>query len=335
MTRKNATSQKKPPFPGEKVMPPQRKAAPTGRKKKRRKTMLSKTSKAPPEDFREVAAKNNLSPSVSAAALVKQIRTVNTMSPDGKEEHTPCLEEIRSALLGKIEKVQGGDMGAARSYATTCIGGSVTLAQRVDRSGGAGQGELMNFGRISGRRKVLPPVCRSLMIALAVVAVAASPCLVVAGESASDMAAGGDHEAAKEHGESDHHKNHVALLAGFTEAEEHHGEQGAPDFTIGIDYERRLSKVFGIGVLADWVIEDNREYMVGIPIFLHAGRHAKFELAPAVRHLTHSGENQFVFRTGFLWDFHVGKISIAPAVFYDFSEGQDFFAFGLGFGKGF
>jgi hypothetical protein len=174
-----------------------------------------------------------------------------------------------------------------------------------------------------------------LIIALAVVAVAASPCLVTAGESESDTAASGDHEAAKEHGESDHHMNHVAFFAGFTEAEEHHGDQGAPDFTIGIDYERRLSKVFGIGVLADWVIENNREYMVGIPIFLHAGRHAKFELAPAVRHVSHSGENQFVFRTGLHWDFHVGKMSLTPAVFYDFSEGQDFFVFGLGVGKGF
>jgi hypothetical protein len=193
----------------------------------------------------------------------------------------------------------------------------------------------VNFGRKRRRRRASPTVCRALLIALSLIAVAAAPGLVAAQESGRHEASSVNHEAAKEHGENDHHKNHVAFVVGFIEAEEHHGEKGASDFTIGIDYERRLSKVFGIGVLADWVIEGNREYMVGIPLFLHAGRHAKFELAPAVRHLTHSGENQFVFRTAFLWDFHVGKMSISPGVFYDFSEGQDFLAFGLGFGTGF
>jgi hypothetical protein len=61
----------------------------------------------------------------------------------------------------------------------------------------------------------------------------------------------------------------------------------------------------------------------------------KFELAPGISHLSPSGENQFVFRTGFLWDFPVGKMTLTPAVFYDFTEGQDFFNLGLGFGTGF
>jgi hypothetical protein len=30
-----------------------------------------------------------------------------------------------------------------------------------------------------------------------------------------------------------------------------------------------------------------------------------------------------VFRTGFLWDFYVGKITLSPTIFYDFTEGQD------------
>jgi hypothetical protein len=193
----------------------------------------------------------------------------------------------------------------------------------------------MNFARKRRRRRFSPAVCRLLIVALSLIALVAAPGLVVAGESESETASSGDHEAAKEHGEKGHHKNHVAFFVGSVEAEEHHGEKGDRDFAIGIDYERRLSKVFGIGVLADWVIEGNREYMIGIPLFLHAGRHAKFELAPAISHLSHSGENQFVFRTGFLWDFPVGKMTLTPAVFYDFTEGQDFFIFGLGVGTGF
>ena len=44
-----------------------------------------------------------------------------------------------SSLGGQTPCARDNGLGAARSYATTCIGGSVTLAQKVDRSGGAGQ----------------------------------------------------------------------------------------------------------------------------------------------------------------------------------------------------
>ena len=150
------------------------------------------------------------------------------------------------------------------------------------------------------RINVLPTLCRSLIVALSLVAVAAAPGLVAAQESGLHEASSGNHEAAKEHGENDHHKNHVAFFVGSTEAEEHHGEKGDRDFTIGIDYERRLSKIFGIGVLADWVIEGDREYIVGIPLFLRAGKHAIFQLAPAYHRLSHSGDEGFLFRTGFM-----------------------------------
>ena len=159
------------------------------------------------------------------------------------------------------------------------------------------------------------------------------------GDEASQEARGQeaveDHEADEGHGEAHHHKNHIAFFVGSTEAEEHHGEKGDRDFTIGLDYERRLSRVVGIGGLVDWVVEGNREYLIGVPVFLHVGKHAKFELAPAFQHLTEADENSFVFRTGFHWDFFVGQISLSPAVFYDFTEEQDFFVFGLSIGTGF
>jgi hypothetical protein len=75
--------------------------------------------------------------------------------------------------------------------------------------------------------------------------------------------------------------------------------------------------------------------LIGIPLFLHTGRHAKFQLAPAFRHITHSEENDFVFRTGFLWDLPVGKMTLTPGIWYDIAEGQDLFIFGVGVGTGF
>jgi hypothetical protein len=95
-------------------MTPTRKAAPKARKKKR--TVPARTPRVPPspgkvdEEFRELAAETNLSPSLSAAVLIKRTRDVRTMSPDGESVHIPSLEEVRSALLGKIKNIQDGDM---------------------------------------------------------------------------------------------------------------------------------------------------------------------------------------------------------------------------------
>lgn len=149
----------------------------------------------------------------------------------------------------------------------------------------------------------------------------------------------GEHGQAEGHAgespEGHHHRNHLSFFIGSTEAEEHHGEQEDPDFTIGLDYERRLSKVFGIGVLVDFVVEGKREYMIGVPVFLHAGERAKFQVAPGFHHLSHTGENELVLRTGFMWEFPVGGIALSPTFFYDIVDGQNFIVLGVTVGKGF
>ena len=144
-----------------------------------------------------------------------------------------------------------------------------------------------------------------------------------------------EYAAGEAHGSEHHHKNHIAFFVGSTEAEEHHGEKEDRDFTLGVDYERRLNSVVGIGGLFDWVVEGRREYLVGVPLFLHAGKHAKFQLAPCYQRIRETGDNAFVFRTGFMWDFFVGKVSLSPTVLYDLTEEQDFLVFGLTVGKGF
>jgi len=193
----------------------------------------------------------------------------------------------------------------------------------------------MNIEGNSSRERFLLTFFRLFFaVALLLTTFAASPRLVPAEESERPETASGHQGAAEEHGESHHHKNHVAFFVGSVEGEEHHGEKGDWELAVGVDYERRLSEVVGVGLLADWV-PDREEYMIGVPLFLHAGRYAKFELAPSFRHLSHTGEDDFVFRTGFLLDFTVGKMTLSPGIFYDIAEGQDFLAFGLGVGTGF
>ena len=145
----------------------------------------------------------------------------------------------------------------------------------------------------------------------------------------------GEHEeTAGENGEH-HHKNHIAVFVGATEGEELNGEKEDPDFTLGIDYERRLSSLFGFGGMADWVVEGNREYLLGPIGFLHPYRGAKLFAAPCYQRVREEGENNFVLRIGASWDFAIGKYTVGPEIIYDFAEEENFLVFGVGFGMGF
>jgi len=146
--------------------------------------------------------------------------------------------------------------------------------------------------------------------------------------------AGNAHEAAEEPGEH-FHKNHLALFFGATEAEEHHGEKGDPDFTVGVDFERRLSPLFGVGGLFDWVVEGRREFLIGPIGFLHPSKGLKLFAAPCYQHIREGDEDNFVLRVGAAWDFEIGKYSLAPNVIYDFAGEHDFLVLGVTIGRGF
>ena len=170
-------------------------------------------------------------------------------------------------------------------------------------------------------RARLPLVTRLALVTMLV---------VLTGTVSGRALAAGD----EDHGGGHDHKNHVALFFGSTQAEEHHGEREDPSFTIGMDYERRLTKRFGVGVMADLVVEGNREFLFGIPLFLHAGKGAKLLAAPCVHKLKGDDEYDYVFRAGLVWDFNVGPGTLAPVVLYDIAEHHDVFVVGLGIGKG-
>ena len=174
-------------------------------------------------------------------------------------------------------------------------------------------------------------------------------------EAASEQheSAGEEHEATgEEHGEGHHlHKHHVALFLGTTEGVEPHVEHhenghadphgegsGAdkedPSFTIGFDYERRFSKLFGFGGMIDWVVEGNREMLIGPIAFLHPYGKSKFYVAPCYERVRETQSNEFVLRVGASWDFDVGKFSVGPNLMYDFSDEHNLWVVGVGIGKG-
>ena len=69
----------------------------------------------------------------------------------------------------------------------------------------------------------------------------------------------------EEHAEAHHfHQNHLGLtFSGTTSLEEGRGTH----FTIGADYERRLSEVWGVGVIGELIFAHNTEYLFALPVF--------------------------------------------------------------------
>ena len=171
---------------------------------------------------------------------------------------------------------------------------------------------------------------------------------------------GEEHEAGEEHGEGHHlHKHHFAVILGATEAVEEHGEEHTgnghedghgetqsestssskddPDFTIGLDYERRLSQLIGVGGTLDWVVEGRREFLLGPIGFLHPFAGSKFWLAPLAERVRETGDWELVVRIGAGWDIPIGKsgrYSIAPTVNYDIGEEHELWNVGLAIGRG-
>ena len=96
----------------------------------------------------------------------------------------------------------------------------------------------------------------------------------------------------REHGGTGHefHRNHFSFFIGITEGgdAEGDGEEGASP-TLGLDYERQLSRRFGVGFLSDIAAGDRREFVAGIPLVFHAGRSAKFYAAPGIERSKETG----------------------------------------------
>ena len=185
-------------------------------------------------------------------------------------------------------------------------------------------------------------------------------------EAAGDEPSGAEeHEGGQEHG-GEHggghhfHKNHFAVLLSATEAIEDHGEahnggehgnghaethsegtssgKDDPDFTIGFDYERRLSQLIGVGGMFDWVVEGRREFLLGPAGILHPFKGSKFWLAPLAERVRETGNWELVVRIGAGWDIPIGKsgkYSIAPNINYDISDEHQLWVVGVAIGKGF
>ena len=163
-------------------------------------------------------------------------------------------------------------------------------------------------------------------------------CVWPAAIGAAESADPADHDRGPDElgtAEEENKRNHLSLFIGSTESEkEIDGSPDDPRFTLGLDYERLLNRWLGVGGLLDWVAEGDRELLIGIPVFFHVYRGAELQVAPSVQRLR-DGEWELVARVGVAYEFELRRVTLAPVLNLDFSEGESFLVLGLNVGRWF
>ena len=105
-------------------------------------------------------------------------------------------------------------------------------------------------------------------------------------------------------------------------------------FTLGLDYEYRLNRRWGVGALIDYAGKDTRSLVVAIPLVLHPTGRLKIFVAPGVEDKK-DHDAEFLVRAGLMYDFEVGGFTIAPAFNVDFVGDEEVLVYGVNVGKGF
>ncbi len=137
-----------------------------------------------------------------------------------------------------------------------------------------------------------------------------------------------EHQSAAGHdAKHDYHRNLLSVFVGVTgETRREYGN------TLGIGYERRVTKTFGVGFLAERTYSDLDFWVYAVPFAYRAGRW-KVLVAPGVEDSDHGTE--FLFRMGAEYAFEVGSWEIAPQLSIDFVDGEQLGVIGLALAKGF
>jgi hypothetical protein len=100
-------------------------------------------------------------------------------------------------------------------------------------------------------------------------------------------------------------------------------------FTIGVDYQYRISRVFGVGAILDHAAGDIKSTLVAPALFLHVKK-LSFTVAPGAEFS--DDDTAMVLRVGAQYHFELSRFSIIPAIFYDTERnGDPTWVYGLGF----
>lgn len=119
------------------------------------------------------------------------------------------------------------------------------------------------------------------------------------------------------------HRHAVGVFLGDTLDDGSHG------FTLGLDYEYRLNRWVGLGGMMDFVFSSDRDYVVGVPVLLHATRRLTFELAAGLERAR--GDSNALVRLGVMYGIPLGAVELVPSFALDFVDSDTVYVFGAAF----
>ena len=129
------------------------------------------------------------------------------------------------------------------------------------------------------------------------------------------------------------HPHHISLLVAGTDDDEETA------FTLGVDYEYRVSEFLGLGAVLEYATEDIDATTALVVADLHIWRGLAIQTGPGVERIDgddgNSDETEAIYRIGALYELEVGRYTVSPQIHYDFSSGEDAVVFGLAFGFSF
>lgn len=134
--------------------------------------------------------------------------------------------------------------------------------------------------------------------------------------------------ASEEHGHDGFHRHHASIFLGNTTDYKAHNA-----FTLGVDYEYRINKRWGLVALADHAAGEIDATVIAAGAMLHVLKALRLQAAPGLD--LHHKNAEFVIRFGILYDIHVEKWTLSPCMYVDVLELDQNHIFGIGFGRGF
>lgn len=137
----------------------------------------------------------------------------------------------------------------------------------------------------------------------------------------------------EDHAES--HAHHLALFAGLG-VESKEGHEDHEGFAIGLEYEFRWNRRWGIGAVVEGLGQDTvRNVLVVVPMSFHPGGGWRLIIGPGMEFTPK--KDKLALRLGAGHNFHIGGTwSLSPEVFLDLIEtGETTWVAGVAVGYGF
>jgi hypothetical protein len=147
-----------------------------------------------------------------------------------------------------------------------------------------------------------------------------------------------EHADHQEHGEGLDHRHHAALFLANT----YSTSEDKSALSIGLDYEYRISLLFGTGLMYDYATPSLDMHVFVVPLYYHPGGDWRMFAGPGVESSSHtdhghtSHEEKFLVRVGMMYSWHfTDRYSLTPTFEIDIVDGHQSYILGVGLGAAF